>query len=158
MPERAAPRPRGAVPTGATTSIAFVIVLVVWQIIGNTFFRESQSIPPPTDIVRSLWRDPDYYWRNLTATLQGAGQGWLVGNVLALGLALVALVMPFTERPIVQLGVTSYCLPAVAIAPLFATVFDGDTPKVILAGLAVFFTTLVGALVGLRSADSTSLA
>jgi len=36
-------------------------------------------------------------------------------------------------------------------------VFDGETPKVVLAGLAVFFTTLIGALLGLRSADPVML-
>jgi ABC-type nitrate/sulfonate/bicarbonate transport system permease component len=148
---------RPAIPIWLTTLVAFAAVLVVWQIAGETLFQESRSIPPPTDIIRSLVRDPGDYWDNLSSTLQGAGKGWVIGNALALGLAIVALVLPFTERPIVQLGVTSYCLPAVAIAPLLATVFDKDTPKVILAALAVFFTTLVGALVGLRSADPTSL-
>ena len=33
------------------------------------------------------------------------------------------------------------------------SVFDGTTPKIILAALSVFFTTLIGAIVGLRSAD-----
>jgi ABC-type nitrate/sulfonate/bicarbonate transport system permease component len=48
-------------------------------------------------------------------------------------------------------------MPAVAIGPVFAIVFNGETPKVVLAAMAVFFTTLIGAIVGLRSADPTSL-
>ena len=56
-----------------------------------------------------------------------------------------------------QLGVTTYCMPIVAIGPLFAVVFNGETPKVVLAAMSVFFSTLVGVLLGLRSADPASL-
>ena len=67
------------------------------------------------------------------------------------------LIAPIFERPLLQLGVVSYCLPIVAIGTIFAIVFGGDTPKVILAAMSVFFTTLIGMLVGLRSADPTTL-
>ena len=40
---------------------------------------------------------------------------------------------------------------------MLAVLFSGDTSKVILAAISVIFTTLVGALVGLRGADRTSL-
>jgi ABC-type nitrate/sulfonate/bicarbonate transport system permease component len=61
------------------------------------------------------------------------------------------------ERPLLQLGVVSYCLPVVAIGPVFAIVFNGDSPKVILAAMSVFYTTLISAILGLRSADKASL-
>jgi ABC-type nitrate/sulfonate/bicarbonate transport system permease component len=148
---------RPALPQWAATAIAFGVVLVAWQIIGMTFFQETSSIPPPTDIIHSIRDDPSFYWRNLSATLHAAAQGWVWGNALAITFAFLVLVLPAVERPLIQLGITSYCLPAVAIGPIFAIVFSGDTASVVLAGLAVFFTTLVGALVGLRSADPTTL-
>ncbi len=60
----------------------------------------------------------------------------------------------FLERPILQLGVVSYCLPIVAIGPLMMILFLGDTPKVVLAALSVFFTTLIGTVTGLRTCRS----
>jgi ABC-type nitrate/sulfonate/bicarbonate transport system permease component len=65
--------------------------------------------------------------------------------------------IPLVERALLQLALASYCLPVIAIGPVLAVLLTGDTPKVILAALSVIFTTLVGALVGLRSADRTSL-
>jgi len=62
-------------------------------------------------------------------------------------------VIPLLEKPTMQLGIASYCVPVIAIAPILQVTFDGETPKIILAALAVFFTTLVGTLVGLRSAE-----
>jgi ABC-type nitrate/sulfonate/bicarbonate transport system permease component len=144
-------------PSWAGGLIGIAILVAIWQIIGMTMFQKTGSIPPPTKVIKALSQDPDIYWRNLTSTLNGAWQGWLWGNALAIGLAFVVLVLPIVERPVLQLGITSYCLPAVAIGPLLAIVFDGETPKVVLAGLAVFFTTLIGALLGLRSADPVML-
>jgi ABC-type nitrate/sulfonate/bicarbonate transport system permease component len=48
-------------------------------------------------------------------------------------------------------------VPAVAVGPILSLVLDGDKPMAAMAGLSVFFTTLVGTLLGLRSADPTSL-
>lgn len=50
-----------------------------------------------------------------------------------------------------------YCLPVIAIGPILTFVLHGDAAKSALAGLLVFFPTLVGTVVGLRSADATTL-
>jgi ABC-type nitrate/sulfonate/bicarbonate transport system permease component len=73
--------------------------------------------------------------------------------VLAIGLAFVVLLVPLLEKPTMQLGILSYCIPVIAIGPILQITFDGQTPKIILAAMFVFFTTLVGTLVGLRSAE-----
>jgi ABC-type nitrate/sulfonate/bicarbonate transport system permease component len=67
------------------------------------------------------------------------------------------LLVPPVERIVVQLAVASYCLPLVAIGPILSLLFSGTTPMITLAALAVFFTTLIGALLGLRSADQVTL-
>ena len=141
------------------SSAAGVIGLVVlWQIASMTAFSKSGSLPSPTEIVRQMHRDGfEFYWNNARTTFSAAFKGWAYGNAIAIGLALLVLVTPVIERPLLQLGITSYCLPIVAIGPVFAIVFDGETPKVVLAAMSVFFTTLIGTLLGLRSADPTSL-
>ena len=98
-----------------------------------------------------------FYWHNARDTLYEAFVGWLWGNVLAILLAFSFLVAPILERPLTRLGVVSYCLPIIAIAPILTIKFHGQAPNIILAALSVFFTTLVGTLVGLRSADQTAL-
>ena len=115
-------------------------------------------MPPPTHIITQMRDDGwSFYWPNASTTLHEASIGWLWGNALAVLCALAFLVLPVLERPLMRLGIASYCLPVIAIGPILQIVFDGETPKVILAALSVFFTTLVGMLVGLRSADKTTL-
>jgi ABC-type nitrate/sulfonate/bicarbonate transport system permease component len=149
---------RAALPRWAQSALGIAAVLVLWQIVGVVFFSKTETLPAPTKILSAMSDDGfSFYWRNASATLQAAAKGWLWGNTLAIGLALLVLITPVVERPLMQLGVTTYCLPIVAIGPLFAVVFNGETPKVVLAAMSVFFSTLVGALLGLRSADPASL-
>jgi len=138
--------------------IGFGGLLVVWEIIGRTMFQKSGVIPPPTAIIQQMREDGfQFYWKNAKVTMHEAAIGYLWGNALAILFALSFLVLPILERPLMRLGVASFCLPVIAIGPIFTVTFNGQTPKIILAAMSVFFTTLVGMLLGLRSADKTAL-
>lgn len=138
--------------------IGIVGVLIVWEIAGRTIFHSNGTVPPPTRILSQMRDDGwTFYWDNARVTMHEALLGWLWGNGLAILLALSFLVVPVVERPLMQLGVASYCLPVIAIGPVLQILFNGQNPKIILAALSVFFTTLVGTLVGLRSADAIAL-
>ncbi len=138
--------------------IGIVGILVLWQIAGLTVFHKSGTVPPPTRILSQMRSDGwSYYWANARVTMHEAFLGYLWGNTLAILLALMFLVVPWIEGPLMRLGIASYCLPVIAIGPVLQILFNGQNPKIILAALSVFFTTLVGALVGLRSADKTTL-
>ena len=133
-------------------------IIAVWEIFTVTVVSGRREWPTPWSIVTQMGHDGwHFYWPNLQTTLWEATKGFLWGNLLAIALAMLALLIPIIERPLVQLSVVSYCLPIVAIGPVFAIVFSGQTPKVALAGMAVFFTTLIGMLLGLRSVDASSL-
>jgi ABC-type nitrate/sulfonate/bicarbonate transport system permease component len=147
-----------AVPTWVGGLLGIVGLLVIWQILGTTVFHKSGTVPPPTRILSQMRDDGwSYYWSNAKVTIHEAFLGWLWGNSLAILLALTFLVVPVVERPLMRLGIASYCLPVIAIGPVLQIVFNGQNPKIILAALSVFFTTLVGTLVGLRSADAVAL-
>jgi ABC-type nitrate/sulfonate/bicarbonate transport system permease component len=133
--------------------IGIIALLVVWEILGQIDIAKG-GIPPPTEIVRQMFDDGwSFYWANVKVTLSEAAWGYFWGNLLAIGLAFLVLVIPLLERPMMQLGIASYCIPIIAIGPILQITYDGQKPKIILAALAVFFTTLVGTLVGLRSAE-----
>jgi ABC-type nitrate/sulfonate/bicarbonate transport system permease component len=153
-----AARPAARVPSWAFGAIGITAVLMVWEILGRTVFAGSRAVPPPTAILSQLFDDGwSFYWPNIRATLGAAGLGWLWGNAIAIVLAVAFVQIPLVERALLQLALVSYCLPVIAIGPVLAVLFSSDTSKVILAAISVIFTTLVAALVGLRSADRTSL-
>ena len=65
--------------------------------------------------------------------------------------------MPLVERSVLHVAVAVTSLPIIALGPIFQVTLDGDAPRSALAGLAVFFTTLVGTIVGLRACDRSSI-
>lgn len=149
---------RLARPSWVASVVGIASVLVAWHLAAVTVFADSRGVPTPIGVLRQMGDDGlHFYMTNAGATLSAAAKGWVWGNLLAIALALLVLISPVIEKPLLQIGIASYCLPVVAIGPVFALVFDGETPKVILAAMSVFFTTLVGALLGLRSADKSSL-
>jgi ABC-type nitrate/sulfonate/bicarbonate transport system permease component len=163
MTATAVPAPASRAPKSETTRrrmprwvigvIGTIALLGIWEIAGQAGIAKG-TIPPPSDIVSSMTDDGwSFYWANIKVTLSEAAWGYLWGNLLAIGLALLVLVVPLLEKPAMQLGIVSYCIPVIALGPILQIIYDGSTPKIILAALFVFFTTLVGMLVGLRSAE-----
>jgi ABC-type nitrate/sulfonate/bicarbonate transport system permease component len=133
-------------------------MVVLWEVLTAGLAPHSRVWPSPSHIVSTMHADGwHFYWPNLRTTLWEASRGFLWGNVAAIIVAIVAVTVPRLEGPLTQLGVVSYCLPIVAIGSIFVIVFSGETSKVILAAMAVFFTTFVGMVLGLRSAATSSL-
>jgi ABC-type nitrate/sulfonate/bicarbonate transport system permease component len=138
--------------------VGVVLIIIAWTVLALTVFRHDGAVPTPLAVLRQYDADGvAFYWHNMTITLQGAllGFGW--GNGLAIGVALLALLLPKMEGVANQIAVISYCIPLTAIGPVILVVQGGRAPTIFLAGMSVFFTTLVGALLGLKAADQTSL-
>jgi len=138
-------------------------IVAVWWLAAVTVLAGTTT-PTPAGVVRGFAADGlDFYVTHLSITLEEAVRGFLVGNGLALALASLVLLVPALERLIMQVAVISYCLPLVAITPILYIVI-GPPPAgepsgtaVVLAALSVFFTTVVGAVLGFRSADPATL-
>lgn len=142
----------------AGAAIGLVLLVGCWWLVAVTAFRASGAVPTPAAVVGQFVTDGfGFYWSNATITLSGAALGFLWGNALALAIAVFVLLVPAVEGVATQLAVISYCIPLTAIGPIILVVFGGRTPTVFLAALSVFFTTLIGALLGLRAADRASL-
>jgi ABC-type nitrate/sulfonate/bicarbonate transport system permease component len=143
-------------PAWFGTALGIGLIFVLWIVVASVWGIR-KGIPQPWAVARQLADDVDLYRSNIAKTLGEAWRGYLIGNVLAIGLGLLFVLVPFLEKALMQIAVATYCLPIVAIGPILQSSLKGDGPKVALVALSVFFTTLIGVLVGLRSADRTSL-
>lgn len=159
-------RPAGVVRLArrwAPGALGIVGIVAVWWLAAVTILAGT-TMPTPLGVARGLVEDGlGFYVANLSTTLEEAVRGFLVGNGLALALASLVLLVPALERVVMQVAVISYCLPLVAITPILYIVI-GPPPSgepsgtaVVLAALSVFFTTVVGAVLGFRSADAAAL-
>ncbi|GAA3694026.1 ABC transporter permease [Arthrobacter ginkgonis] len=167
-----ATRTETPLPPWAIGLLGVALTIAVWWIGSLTFLSGvgaapnggGGSIPTPLAIVQQFGSDGfGYYWRNASVTMSEAVAGYLWGNAFALVLAGAVMVLPLLERLVTQLGVISYCLPVVAIGPIIFIVLgppstgEPSGTAVALAALSVFFTTLVGSIMGLKAADQSSL-
>lgn len=141
--------------TGPALGIAAVVG--AWWLLSVTFLGGGDILPTPGALIGQLWHDRGLYPTHVEATGWEAIRGYIYGNALAIGLAVLFFGVPVMEKVLLQIGVASYCLPIIAIGPVLATVFEGDAPQQALAGISVFLTTLVSTLLGLRAADTTAL-
>ncbi len=133
-------------------------LLALWWLAAALSRGPVAMVPSPWAVLAQIGRDGwGFYGPNILPTLGEAARGFLWGNGLAAGLALLVLLVPGLNRVVVQLATVSYCIPVIAIGPLLTVVFSGRTPMVALAALSVFFTSLVGMLLGLRAAEPASL-
>lgn len=143
-------------PSWSATALGIGLVLGFWVFAGAVWGM-NKGIPQPWVVVSQLIKDWHYYPRNISRTFSEAWRGYLVGNFLAIAIGMLFVLVPFMEKALMQIAVATYCLPIVAVGPILQATLKGDSPKVALVALSVFFTTLIGMLVGLRSADRHSI-
>lgn len=160
---------RRELPSWVTGLFGLVVLVGLWWILAVTVFApppgiEMGAIPTPLQVFEGFGdAGLDYYVKNFTVTLQAAGIGYLWGNGIALVLAALVLVVPFLEGLVMQIATITYCIPIVVIGGICVIVIkppaDGapSGTAIFLAALSVFFTTVVGALLGLKAADRAAL-
>jgi len=137
-------------------TVGIILMLLAWQL-ASMIFAARQVVPGPLQVLQQMWADRNYLVSNSGVTLREAMVGYVWGNGAAILLAVIFVQVHAAERLLLRLAIASYCIPLVAIAPILVVVLPGDGPKYALAALAVFFTTLIATLVGLRSSDATSV-
>lgn len=153
-------RKLAGMPTWAGATIGVVLILIVWTVLAETLFRASGSIPTPWSVAAVFPKNGfGLYWTNASVTVWSAVQGFIWGNLVAIALSMTVLMMPRLEGVITQVAVISYCIPLTAIGPVVLIISNpgSRTTSIFLAAMSCFFTTVVGCLLGFRSADRSAL-
>lgn len=153
---RRRPAPSGRVVAAARTAASLVALVLLWTVLALVF-ADLRVVPTPWAVLQAFVDDLGVLPRNIGATLDNAAVGYLVGNVLAVGTAVLFVTARWTESLLMRVAVMSFCIPQVALVPILVVLFPGDAPKQILAGISVYFTTLVASLLGLRSVTPTTV-
>lgn len=128
-----------------------VVLLASWE----AFARANAGsfvIAGPTSIAAYLFDNSGLVARATMATSSSAIQGFILGNIAAMAMAGAAILWPRCEKAITLFALLVFCLPLVATGPILRVLFGpGTGPQVTLAALAVYYTTYLALLVGLRA-------
>ncbi|MEM8731876.1 MAG: ABC transporter permease subunit [Pseudomonadota bacterium] len=134
-----------------------LLILLAWEL-ATLNADQAFVVASPSAILRFLIENAGLMGRALAATLQNALAGFLIGNLAALLLAGLAITLPRSEALVRGLALLVFCLPLVATGPILRVIFGpGPWPEITLAALAVYYTTLIPVLVGLRAVPATWL-
>lgn len=132
--------------------LAFAASLGLWWLVKWAFNWPAFVLPSPTEVVRELWSQrgflPSQTWTTLLETLEGYGLGILIGLVLAVG---IAYSRPL-ERSLYPLLVAMNAVPKLALAPILVLWMGfGAGPKVAMVMLLCVFPIVLSTATGLKS-------
>jgi NitT/TauT family transport system permease protein len=165
--------------------LAAGVLLVVWELLAAWYFNISVSpefrvgaitgadptvpaemrivqtrLPFPSLVLLTLF-DPanvSQLWLAGLITLRGAVVGFAIGGIVGFALALVMDLARGVERGLLPYVIASQMIPAIALGPIFYSVFkDENLARALIAGYVTFFPVTVNTLRGLRSVDATAL-
>jgi ABC-type nitrate/sulfonate/bicarbonate transport system permease component len=94
-------------------------LVLLWEVLALTVFHKVGSgVPTPTSVVSKFWSDfrADLYGKNIGQTMKEAVTGYVVGNVLAVVLAIAFVQLPLVEKALLRIAIASYCLPIIAVS------------------------------------------
>jgi ABC-type nitrate/sulfonate/bicarbonate transport system permease component len=161
---------RTGMPTWVAGVVGAAVLVAAWWLLSVTAFSPPAGttftpVPSPFVVFETIVRDGlAPYWTVFQVTIGEAMIGYAWGNAIALLLASTVLLLPRLETVVTQIAVVSYCLPVVAVGGIAIVVLGGakragdpSATAIFLAALAVFFTTVVGALLGFKAADKAAL-
>ena len=142
--------------------VGTAVIVALWWAASAVLFQGSGAIPSPPSVLAEF-TDPARWAstaNNAGPTVLAAAQGWLWGNLAAVALAALVMLLPALEAVANQIAIVTYCIPLVAVGPVLVIVAGRDWPSgasVVLAAMSVFFTTVVGCLLGLRAAPPAAV-
>ncbi len=162
---------KARIPGPLAATLGGVALILAWWLFSLLVFPQQEGttftpVPSPYAVFDWLFVQGNIAgaWSVFQPTITAAAIGYLWGNGIALVLATFVLVFPRTETVITQIAVVTYCLPIVAVGGISVVVLGGaknpgdpSATAIFLAALVCVFTTVVGAILGFKSADKASL-
>jgi len=127
--------------------------LLVWELVGRLRWVAQGALPAPSAILMQFWTDRADYPAHVLSTLSTAFLGFLIGNLIAVGCGLLFALWRPAERLMAGVNVTVFAMPTLALAPILIIALEGNTPRVVLSALSVYYPTMVATVLGLRQVD-----
>lgn len=140
------------------STLAFLAVLAAWQAVVVVFRVPQYLAPSPAQVVHALRTQYPVLAINAWPTLIETIGGFLVGNIIAIVIAVGFVHSRTFRQSVYPLAVTIRTLPILAISPILVLLLGlGYSSKVAIAALITFFPTLVNMVDGLDAVDPNAL-
>ena len=129
-----------------------ISLLVLWHLVVTVFAIPTYIAPSPVQVATVFVEKGDVLWINFLPTLFEAASGFILGNSVAVLLAIWFVHSRFAEQAFYPIAVFINTIPIIAIAPILVLILgNGYAPKIVIASLICFFPTLVNMVRGLKA-------
>lgn len=136
--------------------IAIILgLLLLWEFAVRVLDVPIYVVPSVSALLNAIYVEREILLSNSVPTLLAAGSGFVIGNAIAVILAVTFVFSRILEKSLMPVAVALRSVPGVAITPLLILWMGyGLSPRVTVVALTVFFPTLVNLVRGLRSAET----
>ncbi len=139
-------------------ALILLSVLGIWEIAVHLFKIEHFILPPPSEIVVTLFLEREQLLRHTFVTFQEMFLGFTLAVIIGIPLAILMFEFPVLEKAFYPYVIGSQTVPVFAIAPLLVFWFGfGIASKVMMAAIIVFFAIVLNTLDGLKSTDQDTV-
>ena len=133
-------------------------LLLAWQAIIVIFKVPEFIAPTPLRVLQTFNDRGMVLWINFWPTFAEAAAGFVLGNLVAVVLAVWFVHSKTSEKAFYPIAVFINTIPIIAIAPILVLLLgNGYAPKIAIASLICFFPTLVNMVRGLRAVNPQML-
>lgn len=146
---------RSAAPLWISYAAVFAL-LAIWETVCRAGLVSSLFLPAPSQIFTALFAmaTSGELADNLAASLVRILAGFFIGSAVGIAVGLTAGVSSITNRALTPLIDALYPIPKIALLPLFILWLGiGETSKITLIALGVFFPVALNAYAGARDVD-----
>ena len=139
--------------------VVFVGGIALWEGLVRGLDIQNFLLPPPSDIVRTLWTERETLWGAGWFTFEEAFGGWVIGCGAAILAALVLARWRTLATALMPFAIAANAVPIIAFAPITNNWFGLLNPlsKMVIAAVLCFFPVLVNMLRGLTSVRPSSI-
>ena len=142
----------------APAIVTAIAILALWQLIVTGFGVPTYIAPSPVQVLQVFVEQGDVLWINFWPTLLEAMAGFVLGNAIAVLLAVWFVHNQLAERAFYPIAVFINTIPIIAVAPILVLMLgNGYAPKIVIAALICFFPTLVNMVRGLKAVSPQML-
>lgn len=143
-------------PSWLVSLIVPIALLGLWQWLVNREVYTRSQLPAPKDVwlaAEQLW-NADLLMEHITISIERVAQGFLWGAGIAILIGLAVGLSPLFDRlfsPTIQ---AMRAIPSLAWVPLLVLwIGIGDTPKITLVAIGVFFPVFTALVGGIQQID-----
>ncbi len=134
------------------------VFLAVWEFVGQTG-SAGRTFPPISDVI-DYAIDPSHrelLKRAVSATVQSALRGFIIGMMVAVAIAGIGALMPVLKEGVDRFAASIHAIPLIALGPVLIVMLSRDATPAAIGALAAFFPGYVACASGFEAASRAHL-